>query len=71
MLLSRNPAICTYPCCGKDNIVYLPYAPGGGQPAFLIALSDPVIVQVWSLEGGDAIVHLLNSFEQAQRRQYS
>ncbi|HEY3442719.1 MAG TPA: glycoside hydrolase family 36 protein [Paludibaculum sp.] len=71
MLLSARPVSCSYPRFGRDEIIYIPYAPGGGQPAIPIPFSDPVIVQVRALEGGDVIVHLLNTSEQSQQRRYA
>jgi hypothetical protein len=71
MLLSDLDQNCAYPRSGRDDIVYVPYSTGDGQPPVPIAFSEPVIVQVRSLGAGRWIVHALNTSAGSLSRNYS
>lgn len=71
MLLSNSKQSCAYPRFGRDEIVYVPYQAGDGQPPVPIAFTEPVITQVRKFAGGTAIVHILNTSAQSQTRTFS
>ena len=71
MLLSDTNQSCSYPRLGRDDIVYVPYSAGDGQPPVPIAFSEPVIVQVRSLAAGGWMVHILNTSDGSLSRNYA